>query len=125
MENLSRFSVINQQILNNVDNKTLVNFNKASRIINQVLDKEKFYWIRIINNHSGRFQDFQEPWKKVIFKTPVGTVKQLALAVHKFFQGIPTRIEKQWHPLFIAADQGSLELCEHIANKTGDKNPKI
>ena len=125
MEKLSkRFSSTNKVILSYVDEKTLANFKKGSKGINKILNGEKFYWIRIINKHRARFQEFQESWKKVISRTPVDTIKQLALAVDKFFQGKPTRLERRWHPLFIAAEQGSLELCKHIIYKTGCENPK-
>lgn len=125
MEDLSkRVPMINELILDNLDDKSLINFKEASREINQILDRERFYWIRTMNKHKGNFKEFKKSWKKVISKTPVGNVKQLALAVHHFFKGISTRHETQWHPLFIAAEQGSLELCEHIIGKTGEQNPK-
>ena len=54
MEKLfKRFTAINQLILNNVDTKTLVNIKEASKEINKILNKEKFYWVRIINKHSA------------------------------------------------------------------------
>ena len=74
----------------------------------------------MMNKYNGNFKEFKESWKKVTSKTPVGNIQQLSLAVRQFFKGISTRYETQWHPLFIAAEQGSLRLCEHIINKTGD-----
>ena len=48
--------------------------------------KEKFFWIKIISKNNGNFEEFQESWEKVISRTPVRIVKQLALAVCKFFE---------------------------------------
>jgi hypothetical protein len=59
-----------------------------------------------------------ESWLKVINKTPVEIVKELALAVDQFFMAKETRSEKQWHPLSICPAQGSFLLCEHIVKKT-------
>ena len=66
----------------------------------------------------------KESWKMVLSKTSTNKVKQLALAVWKFFNSLASRTDKQWHPLFIAAEQGSLELCKLIIEKTGKNNPK-
>ena len=123
MEQLSRrVPLMNRTILKNVDDKTLVKFKEASEEINQFLVNDRFFWIRMMKKHNGSFKEFQESWRKVIFRTPVGDVKKLALAVHKFFKR--NSKSRQWHPLFIAVDQGSLKLCEDIIKKTGDKNPK-
>ena len=97
MEDLSRrVPMVNRLILRNLNDRTLVSFNGASREINQVLDNEKFYWIRMMNKYNGNFKEFQGSWRKVISKTPVNTVKQLALAVDKFFKDRSTHYKKQW-----------------------------
>ena len=114
--------MISKIILNNVDNKSLANFRRASRESSNFLDNERFYWIRIITKYSETFEEFQESWNKVIKKTPVGFLKNLAIDVHSFFKRISTT--EQWHPLFIGAERGSLPLCEHVVERTGDVNPK-
>ena len=127
MEQLSRrVPLMNRTILKNVDDKTLVKIKEASEEINQFLVNDRFFWIRMMKKHNGNFKEFQESWKKVIFRTPVGDVKKLALAVHKFFKGNSKRgaQNRQWHPLLIAVNQGSEKLCENVIKKTGDKNPK-
>ena len=72
----------------------------------------------------GNFMEFQESGRAVISRTPVDTLKELALAIQNFFTRSPTRIKHQWHPLFVVAEQGSSKLCEFIIKKTGDINPK-
>ena len=91
--------------------------------MNQVLDKEQFFWLRMMKKYNENFKEFQISWQRVISKTSADIVKKLTLAIYKFFKKRSTRVEKQWHPLFIAAEQNSLQLCEHIFKKTGEKNP--
>ena len=89
MEDLGRkFPLISQIILNNVDDKSLTKFRKASRKNSNCLDNERFYWIRNIKRYFANFEEFQESWKKVINKTPVDFLKDLAIDVHSFFQGL-------------------------------------
>jgi hypothetical protein len=89
MEDLAkRFPLISQIILKNVDDKSLTNFRTASRENSLFLDNERFYWIRNIKRYSTNFEEFQESWKKVIKKTPVDFLKDLAIDVHSFFQGL-------------------------------------
>ena len=119
MENIcERFPVITQMILNNVDDRSLINFKETSRDNDEMLKSERFYWIRIVKKYNGNFQEFHESWLKVINKSPVEIVKELSLAVYQFFMAREARSEKQWHPLSICPAQGSFLLCEHIFKKT-------
>ena len=139
-----RFALITKKILNNVDNESLINFKQAGRNNVAFLEKERFYWIRIIQCYNCLIGEFQEVWKKVVSKTPIEIIKELAVAVHQFSPILSkelhnetecscneTReirlssldfvktVEKQWHPLFIAATSGSVYLCNHIIQKAG------
>ena len=145
-----RFPLISQKILNHVDNETLINFKKVSRNHADFLEKERFYWIRIIQRYNCLFGELHEVWKKVVSKTPVGIIKELAVTVDQFPPKLSKiykrmcecmqyqvgqysqcacyetpldyvqEIEKQWHPLFIGATSGSTNLCNHIIKKAGD-----
>ena len=87
MEELSmRIPLINQLILKNLDDKSLANFKENSRKINQVMNKDKSYWITMLNKHSENFKEFKESWNKVIFKNSVDIVKKLALHIDLFFK---------------------------------------
>ena len=89
MEELSiRIPLINQLILKNLDDKSLANFKETSRKINQVMNKDKSYWIRMLNKHSENFKEFKESWNKVIFKNSVDIVKKLALDIDLLFKKI-------------------------------------
>ena len=66
-----RFPLIAQKILNYVDNETLINFKEAGRNNATFLEKERFYWISIIQRYNCLIGEFQEDWKKVVSKTPI------------------------------------------------------
>ena len=145
MDELSqRFPLMVQKIMNHVDSETLINFKEAGRNNATFLGKERFYWIRIIKRYNCLFGEFQEVWKKVVRKTPVRIIKELAVAVHQFpqtmlkyleyetFPGEPISpldfalsIEKQWHPLFVGVACGSVNLCNNILQKTDTKKPRL
>ena len=76
--------------------------------------------MRIIKNYNGNFEGHQESWKQVMNKASFDIMKQLAIAVRQFFESYSF---KQLAPFHIAAEKGSLELCQEIINKTKDKNP--
>ena len=139
-----RFPLMAQKIMNRVDDETLISFKDAGRNNHEFLRKERFYWIRIIKRYSCLFGELQEIWKKVVRKTPIEIIKELAVAVHEFPQtmlrqhklemlyGLPMTLlefvqkrEKQWHPLVISAACGSVNLCNHIIQKVGVKHPSL
>ena len=135
-----------QRIMNHVNNETLINFKEAGRNNAEFLGKERFYWLRIIRRYNCLIGELQEVWKKVVRKTPVEIIKELAIAVHQFPErmfrerkvrilkrlAVPIssldfvlKVEKQWHPLFIGAACGSVDLCNHIIQKVGVKYPML
>ena len=135
MESLcQRFPHVIELILDNLDDKNLVNYREASREMSEFLPKERFYWIRIIKHFSAYFGSFKSSWKQAINKTSVEIIKKLALEVQQFFADRDRYLEtfsseekllniKNIAPLHIAAEQGNLKLCVHILEKTEDKNP--
>ena len=135
-----RFPLMVQKILDNVDNETLINFKEAGRNNAAFMEDERFYWIRIIQRYNCLIGELQEVWKKVVRKTPVKIIKELAVAVYQFPQTIfrklkcdepitpldfVQKLEKQWHPLFIGAACGSVNLCNHIMQKSDIKEPRL
>ena len=139
-----RFPLMAQKILNHVDDRTLINFKEAGRTNADFLGQERFYWLRIIQRYNCLIGELQEVWKQVVRKTPVEIIKELAVAVHQFPKlafkkhkaeilsdeqispfGFVQKIEKQWHPLFIGATCGSVNLCYHIIQKVGLKNTSL
>ena len=133
-----------QKIMNHVDDQTLSNFKEAGRISALFLGQERFYWLRIIQRYNHLIGELQEVWKQVVRKTPIEIIKELAAAVHQFpkiafrkhkaeilsdeqisSMGFVQEIEKQWHPLFIGATCGSVNLCYHIIQKVGLKKTSL
>ena len=86
MEDLcERFPLLSKMVFENLDNQKLVIVKESSLEINNHLQNERFYWIRIIKKHVERFNGFVDAWKKVIHKTPVKTVRELAITVETCF----------------------------------------
>ena len=143
-----RFPLVAQKVMDHVDDETLINFKEAGRNNAEFLGKERFYWLRIIQRYNCLIVELQEVWKKVVRKTPVEIIKELAIAVHQFPKtmfrqlspvkvqilkrlGVPItpldyvlKVEKQWHPLFVSAACGSVNLCNHIIQKVDVKDPR-
>ena len=142
-EMCQRFPLVAQKILNHIDNGALVNFKAAGRNNAEFLRKERFYWLRIIKRYNFLIGELQEIWNKVVRKSPVEIIRELAIAVNKFPQAVSKKcrkaegwsirsvddfvqkLEKQWHPLFIGAACGTVNLCNHIIQKTGDIEPLL
>ena len=119
-----RFPHLASNIFVQLDNQSLINCKEASRKLDNFFGNEKFFWLRIIHKYRGNFVEFKAIWNKTLKKSPTILVKELTLATHNFFEKYSSRFAKQWHPLFIPADQGLLQLYKHISEKSGDRNPK-
>ena len=128
MEELSnKFPALIPMILEKVDAESLVTFKKTSREMSELIDNERFYWLRILKKYNRNFEEFSKVWKMVIEKTPIEIIKKLALAVKKFM--IKTtwsdfawpRPERQWSPLHIAAECRDLILLKHVIARTEDE----
>ena len=66
----SRFPERIGEIMSLVDDETLIRSKMASHKIAQLLDKERFFWIRIIITYNGNFIQFNSLWGKVVKKAP-------------------------------------------------------
>ena len=121
MEGLcKRFPLLSKMVFEELNDESLVKFKESSKEINNHLQNERFYWIRVINKHSEHFQEFAKSWKKVIGKTPVEIVKEITTTVEDFYNfSNSNEDDYQLHPLHIAAERGRLVLCKHIVEKTG------
>ena len=78
-----RFPHLREGILDKLDDKNLVKCKEISRIWCQILETEKLYWIRKIQNISRNLLDHEEEWKQLTQKKmTLKTLKKLAKAVH-------------------------------------------
>ena len=97
-----------------VNDQSLIKCKEASKIIYNVLENERFFWIRIIQAHEGRLQD---SWKKVVVKTQLAIIKEFAASVQQYFRGTN---HSNLSPLCIAASVCNSELCKYVAARTED-----
>ena len=74
------------KVFKNVDNQTLVNIQKSSRRINNFINGEKFYWLRIFQKYCQMAGSFSEYWKKIVKNIPLEVFKKLAMASFKFLK---------------------------------------
>ena len=135
MENLcKRFPHLAAQVFDQVDDQSLNNCKEINRRVLEHLDNERFFWIRIIKKYQARLKDFPKFWKPVIFKIPVEKVKQIAIAISRFFEGehlysyhLDIRVcwrPKNWPLIVISAHHDDLALIQFIVQKIKLKNIK-
>ena len=53
---------------------------------------ERLLWVEIIQKYVGNIEEFPDTWEKLVDKTPIEVVKDLALAVHQFFTSSQSRL---------------------------------
>ena len=121
-----RFPHIGAQIFGSLDDHTLSNCKEASEEMQEILENERFIWIRKLRIFNGHFEKFKKSWIEAINKTPVERVRKLAFSVQKFFRRYRcySDFEKQLAPLHIAVALGDFHLCKYILGKTTNKNPR-
>ena len=112
-----RIPYIAQLIFAEVDDKTLANCKTVSETWVSFIGLKKNEWLRVILKYSGNMIEFADHWKLLLRRTPVKTVKEIALTVGEFFSANPKRKDFQWSPFVIAADRGHQELYQYILDK--------
>ena len=120
---LKRFPNLGKKIINLLDDQSLVQSRKVSRRLKNFVDQEKTIWIRIIKKRVDNFETLPD-WQKSVSKIPTAMVRELADAVHQFYDKRTSKNDDVWAPLHIAAKYGNLNLAQAIIEKVGDKNPK-
>ena len=122
-----RFPLLGEKISNNIDDESLVKLKESSQESSKLLEQERFFWIRIIKHYKDNLQAFKENWMKIMDKTPIAFVKELAVFTKKIFKVndicFNSPWNQKWSALHISAQQGSINLCKHIFNRTGKSNP--
>ena len=124
-----RFPHLNELLFIELDNESLVTCKEVDKTWNKFIDSQKLLWIRMMEKHIGRLEQYPETWKKVTSKTQVKNVQELALTVDQFYncynpdgngedwssRNISTDVS--WTPIHIAASWGRLDLCQFIFEK--------
>ena len=117
-----RFPHLSESILNMLDDTSLTNGRKVSKIWQMVIDHEKIIWLRMIQKYGGQMVEFRNHWKRVIEKTTPAKIQTLARAVEQFFE-LRSIDDAQYAPLHAAAANGQFYLCQYIIRRTGNFNP--
>ena len=113
----TEFPNLGENIINEIDQKSLTNFRMASRKICKFLVSGKFLWKQIILKNIEKYRE--ESWK-IIFKeeTPVQVIQELAKVICKIKSSLEIT------PLHVAVWSGNLEICQFLLQNTLDKNSK-
>ena len=136
MEDLiTRIPLIASFVFNELDKMSLFKCTEVSKELNNFIKNEKLFWLRIIQKYGKNLgtplhQVYEDesrpdcngaqrvalpgPWKKTVRKSTLEFVRELADATEDFFKKRSSRLTKQWHPLFVLADQGLLEHFKYV-----------
>ena len=131
-----RFPVLCDEILNQLNPKSLVTFKGLSKFWCDQINESRTYWIRKIQIYTEDFTQYKEDWTIFETKTCLQILKELATALYVFkdlerenwknfktsLEMLKLELEDQWSPLHIAAKFG-LELFKEIVFKFKKINP--
>ena len=114
-----RFPHIGAQIFDSLDDHTLSNCKETSEEMQEILENQKFIWVRRLRIFNGHFEKFKKSWIEAINKTPVERVRKLTFSVQKFFRkyNCYKDFEKQLAPLHIVAALGDFHLFKYIFSR--------
>ena len=114
-----------EMVSNDLDDQSLCSLKATSKTIYNAIERERLFWIRVVERYGANFVLFENSWNEVITKTPVEIIRKLAKTVQEFFVSFNFYYvsERQLGPLHVASVQGDLPLCQHIIEKTSVKNP--
>ena len=70
-----RFPTLAVNILNNLDDKSLVKYKESNKENCEFLVQERFYWIRILKKYNRYFETSKESWQ--FFQHLLDTSKSL------------------------------------------------
>ena len=117
-EVLLRFVHLAEDIFDSLDDKSLVNCKKVSKIWNSFIEGQKFPWIRLIKRHdeksNKKHTDCQQKWRKLFQKTKFEDVRQFAKRLQRKFLGTT---------LFqIACIDGQSKIVEALMQKSAKIN---
>ena len=125
-----RFPTLAVNILNSLDDQSLLKYRESDKENFEFIGQERFYWIRILKKYNRYFETRKESWKKAISKTPAGFIKKLAMAVFTIFKTESDQFWKinfllnqdQFTPVLVSAFNCDLDLFQLMNQKTFDSN---
>ena len=75
-----RFLHLSEDILGELDYKSLIKFREASKFWSENIDEQRIYWIRKIEQCTEEFTEFNKEWKMVVRKTPLHVLRLIEVA---------------------------------------------
>ena len=120
-EVLSRFPVVAQEVLKQLDDKSLAKCREVHKIFYNFLDNQSIFWRRKIQKSIKNQTQFQDAWRVVTTKISIEELRELAVAVEKFFKFDES--DEQQSPLHIGASIGNISVCKYIIQRTRMFNP--
>ena len=75
-----RFPHLSEDILGELDYKSLIKFREASKFWSENIDEQRIYWIRKIEQCTEEFTEFNKEWKMVVRKTPLHVLRLIEVA---------------------------------------------
>ena len=119
---LLRFPHLGQSVFENLDDKNLVKCKEMSRSWSFYMDRERFFWKRIIKKLIYNYDDFHDAWNNALKEGDNKTIKELGLAVKRSLTINPLQISVS--PLHLCAEFGLISPCRYLLLFLKDKNPK-
>ena len=126
-ELFSRCPHVATSIFEYLDKKDLNHCLLVNKTWNNFIRNERFTWYKVIEIYLGNKMEMPESWKKALKRTPFKMIKEIALAVHKFFAKSNELLSIcdifhdviilpcTWSPLHIAANGCSVEAFKYIS----------
>ena len=74
-------------IFKNLDDKSLTRSKHVSRSISSLLNKEVFFWKRIIQKYTNNIVTFKDSWRMVVNKAGKNNTKDSLVTVVEFLSG--------------------------------------
>ena len=131
-----RFPYIGEEILKNLDDKTIAKCTLVSKTMHAFIGKQKVFWIRKIMKYVGEGFELTEMWKEFLYQTPQEIVKKMSNAVYDCFNQPLTSFDYAfwssfslckvhilpaltWSPLQFAVGANNELLSKFILDKIG------
>ena len=74
-----------EMVSNDLDDQSLCSLKATSKTIYNAIERERLFWIRVVERYGANFVLFENSWNEVITKTPVEIIRKLAKTVQEFF----------------------------------------
>ena len=120
-----RIPHIMEEINTLLDNKSLVKCKEVSGIMSSIIENQKsgkYLTIRMIQSYIKNPKEFARDWKIVFQKLPLESLNCFGILVKDFYKAFPSRLDGNWSPLHISAEQGHLEFCKFIGKFSSIKS---